>query len=173
MGDIGAPGAAAAKAAPKQSIPKKRAAATPSSSDEGVDEATWVGVADDDELERATQLRVTVSKMTDKRGTKKRTRYQCFVTLHCASGEKIEDFKRFTYPLNDDPRSSHDAQQTLKQRAMTDFRKQKRARDEREGCSLVNSGSDERVVHPGVAHPEKEEGSRERGCASGGAGHGG
>ena len=97
----------------------------------------------------------------------------CIRDRHCASGEKIEDFKRFTYLLNDGPRSSHDALQTLKQRAMADFRKQKRARDEREGCSLVNFGSDERVVHPGFAHPEKEEGSRERGCASGGGGHGG
>ena len=85
MGDIGAPGAAAAKAAPKQSIPKKRAAATPSSYDEGVDEATWVGVADD-ELERATQLRVTVSKMTDKRGTKKErgTSASSLCTVHPA-----------------------------------------------------------------------------------------
>ena len=102
----------------------------------------WLDVVEDDELKGATRIKVTVSEVIEKRGKKKRKRYQCNVILCGASDEEVGGFKRFNHPFNDDPRSFSDAKGTLKAKAMADFRRQKRARQREQG-DLSGSNRDD------------------------------
>ena len=103
----------------------------------------WLDVEEDDELKGAARIKVTVSEVIEKRGKKKRTRYQCKVILYGASDEEVGGFERFDHPFNDDPRSSSDAKGALKAKAMADFRRQKRTREEREQGDLEDSDGDD------------------------------
>ena len=104
----------------------KRTAASSSSSSaaasgEGSD-VMWLDVEEDDELKGAARIKVTVSEVIEKRGKKKRTRYQCKVILYGASDEEVGGFERFDHPFNDDPRSSSDAKGALKAKASSTLR---------------------------------------------------
>ena len=57
----------------------------------------WLDVEEDDELKGAARIKVTVSEVIEKRGKKKRTRYQCKVILYGASDEEVGGFERFDH----------------------------------------------------------------------------
>ena len=90
----------------------------------------WLRVEDED-IDEAKHLRVTVSAVEEGKGKKKRKRYQCKVILHGSSKEEpLAGFKRFAWTLKADPRLCGDAQRDLKQKSLGDFRKQKRRRED-------------------------------------------
>ncbi len=59
------------------------------------------------------------------------------------SNEEVGGLKRFNHPLSNDPRSSSDAKDSLKMKAMADFRRQKRTRQQREQGDLDGSDRDD------------------------------
>ena len=81
---------------------------------EGGGSVMWLRVEDED-IDEAKHLRVTVSAVEEGKRKMKRKRYQCKA-----------GFKRFAWTLKADPRLCGDAQRDPKQKSLGDFRKQKR-----------------------------------------------
>jgi len=100
----------------------------------------WLRVEDED-IDEAKHIRVTVSPVEEGKRKKKRKRYQCRAILHGSSKKKpVAGFKRFAWTLKADPWLCGDAQRDLNQKSLGDFRKQKRRR---EADNLVDSGEDD------------------------------
>jgi len=104
----------------------------------------WLRVEDED-IDEAKHLRVTVSAVEEGKGKKKRKRYQCKVILHGSSKEEpLAGFKHSAWTLKADPRLCGDAQRDLKQKSLGDFRKQKRRREDDNLVDSEEEGGDDR-----------------------------
>ena len=101
----------------------------------GGDSVMWLRV-EDEEIDAAKLLRVTVTKSTTGSGKKRRTSFVCKGTLHKGNEERMEEYGR---EIKADPRIDEGAQLELQRDMMSNFRKQKR---KREADNLVDSGED-------------------------------
>ena len=102
------------------------------------DSAMWLRVEDED-IDEAKLLRVTVNENTTGSGRKRRTSFVCTGTLHKDNEERMGEYDRAQKKIKADPRNDQDLQLALQREMMANFLKQKR---EREGDNLVDSEED-------------------------------
>ena len=99
----------------------------------------WLRVEDED-IDAAKLLRVTVSKSTTGNGKKRTTSFVCKGTLHRGKDDNMGEYARAQKKVKADPRNDEGLQLELQRDMMANFRKQKR---ERETDNLVDSGEDD------------------------------
>ena len=102
------------------------------------DSAMWLRVEDED-IDEAKLLRITVNENTTRNGKKRRTSFVCTGTLHKSKEERMGEYDRVQKKVKADPRIDERLQLELQRDIMANFRKQKR---EREADNLVDSEED-------------------------------
>ena len=95
------------------------------------DSAMWLRVEDED-IDEAKLLRVTVNENTTGNGKTRRTSFVCTGTLHKGKDDHMREYSRAQKKVKVDPRNDEDLQLELQRGMMANFRKQKqkRAREE-------------------------------------------
>ena len=104
----------------------------------GGNSVLWLRVEDED-IDVAELLRVTVNKSTTGSGRKRRTSFVCTGTLHKGKDDHMREYARAQKKLKTDPRTDEGLQLELQWDMMAKFRMQKR---EREADNLVISEED-------------------------------
>ena len=102
------------------------------------DSVMWLRVEDED-IDEAKLLRVTVNENTTGNGKKRRTSFVCTGTLHKSKEERMGEYDRVQKKVKADPRIDGGLQLELQRDMMANFGKQKR---EREAGDLVDSEED-------------------------------
>ena len=96
--------------------------------------------AEDEDIDAAELVRVTLSKSTTGRGRKRETSFVCIGTFHKGKDGRMGEHARAQKKLNTDPRCDGGLQLELQRSMMANFRKQKRRR---EAGSIVDSEEEE------------------------------
>ena len=103
------------------------------------DSAMWLRVEDED-IDEAKLLRITVNENTTGNGKKRRTSFVCTGTLHKSKEERMGEYDRVQKKVKADPRIDGGLQLELQRDMMANFGKQRR---EREAECLVDSEEDD------------------------------
>ena len=98
----------------------------------------WLRVEDED-IDAAELLRITVNKSTTGSSRKRRTSFVCTGTLHKGKDDHMREYARVQKKLKADPRTDEGLQLELQWDMMAKFRMQKR---EREADNLADSEED-------------------------------
>ena len=104
----------------------------------GDDSVMWLRV-EDEEIDAAKLLRVTVTKSTTGSGKKRRTSFVCKGTLYKGKDDHMREYSRAQKKMKADPRNDEGLQLELQQDMLANFQKQKRERED----SLVDSEEDD------------------------------
>ena len=104
----------------------------------GGDSVMWLRV-EDEEIDAAKLLRVTVTKSTTGSGKKRRTSFVCKGTLYKGKDDHMREYSRAQKKMKADPRNDEGLQLELQQDMLANFQKQKRERED----SLVDSEEDD------------------------------
>ena len=98
----------------------------------------WLRVENED-IDAAELLRITVNKSTTGSSRKRRTSFVCTGTLHKGKDDHMREYARVQKKLKADPRTDEGLQLELQWDMMAKFRMQKR---EREADNLADSEED-------------------------------
>ena len=103
-----------------------------------MDSVLWLRVENED-IDAAELLRITVNKSTTGSSRKRRTSFVCTGTLHKGKDDHMREYARVQKKLKADPRTDEGLQLELQWDMMARFRMQKR---EREADNLADSEED-------------------------------